>query len=256
MNKLVATGLNELQAAAYLLLLDTGRIPPPNAARKLHISRTNAYKLFERLEEMGIAKKTTHQKVVAYEPRNPLALSNLVSEQRNIAAQREDAVRDVLAELTERFEAEAGKPSVVIRSGKSAVIEAYKQQLLQKSDVYFLRSRSDIPTLGFETMHDIRITPERHGQKRFGITPDRAIGTNTSQGDSRSALTRTWVKEEDYTAPVEWSASGSTLLIVVFGARPYAITIQDRTVTDAYVQMWKLLDSLLRAMPYYKGLPR
>lgn len=254
--KLVATGLNQLQAEAYLLLLDTGRISPPNAARKLGISRTNSYKLFERLEQIGIAKKVTHQKVTAYEPSNPMALSSLVSEQRNIAAQREDAVRNVLGELTEKFESEASRPSVVIRSGKKAVIEAYKQQMLQKSDVYFLRSRSDIPTLGFDAMHDIRITPERHGQQRFGITPDRATGTNTSQGDSRSALTRTWMKEEDYTAPVEWSASGSSLVIVVFGARPYAITIQDKTITEAFLQIWKLLDSLLRSMPYYKNLPR
>ena len=255
-NKLIATGLNELQAEAYLLLLETGQAAPPNAARKLQISRTNAYKIFERLEELGLAKKNMRQKVLTYEPNNPLALSSLVSEQRNIAAQREDAVRDVLKELTEKFESDINKPSIIIRGGKQAVIDAYKQQLLQCSDVYFLRSRSDIPTLGFEAMHDIRITPERHGKQRFGITPDRATGTNTSKGDSRSALQRTWVKEEDYTSPVEWSASGSSLLIVVFGARPYAVTVQDKTITEAFVQVWRLLDSLLRSMPYYKDLPR
>ncbi len=255
-SKLVATGLSELQAKAYLLLIDTGSITPPNAARKLEISRTNAYKLFERLEEVGIAKKVVTKNVTTYEPLNPLALSTLVSEQRNLASQREDAVRDVLSELTERFTSESTQTRVVVRKGKQAVIDAYKEQLLEKSDIYFLRSRSDIPTLGFDAMHDIRVTPERHGSKRYGITPDSAAGTKTSKGDSRSALSRTWVKEEDYTAPVEWSVSKSSLVIIVFSDKPYAITIQDKVVAEAYLQTWKLLDGLLRSMSYYKNLPR
>lgn len=128
--------------------------------------------------------------------------------------------------------------------------------MLEKSDVYFLRSQSDISTLGFDIMHEIRITPARHGNSRFGITPDRAAGTKISQGDKRSALTLTWVKEEDYTAPVEWSVTNTSLLIVIFGAQPHAISIQDKIVAEAFLQVWKLLDQLLRTMPYYKKLPR
>lgn len=255
-NKLIATGLNELQSKAYVLLLDAGELSPPNAARKLNISRTNAYKLFERLEEIGIAKKSKSKGVTSYEPNNPLALSSLVSEQRNIASQREDAVRDVLDDLTKRFEQKSHVSRVVVRRGKRAVIEAYKEQMLERKDLYFIRSRSDIPTIGFDEMHDIRVTPGRHGQKRHGITPDLAAGTQISQGDSRSNLTRTWVKEEDYTSPVEWSASGSSLLIVVFGSQPYAISIQDKVVTEAFLELFKLLDNLLRSMPYYPNLPR
>jgi hypothetical protein len=69
-------------------------------------------------------------------------------------------------------------------------------------------------------------------------------------------MTRTWVRQEDYEAPVEWSVSGTTLLIVIFGAEPHAITITNPLVADAFRQIWHLLDTCLRAMPYYGDLPR
>jgi predicted transcriptional regulator len=254
--QLIATGLNELQASAYLLLLEHGKITPPRAAKELKITRTNAYKLLDKLAELGLAKREEINKKFFYEPNNPMALSNLVAEQRNIASAREDAVKQVLGNLLARYHTHTEQPSVEVVTGREAVVVAYRTQIQQLQPIYFIRSRSDIPVMGFDAMHDIRITPDRHGVKRYGITPDLSTGVTPTAGDTRSNLTRTWVRQEDYEAPVEWSVSGDSLLIILFGSEPHAVTITNPIIADAFRQLWQLLNALLTSPPYAEGLPR
>ncbi|HTE57468.1 MAG TPA: helix-turn-helix domain-containing protein [Verrucomicrobiae bacterium] len=254
--KLIATGLTAPQAEAYALLLQTGGVTPPQAAQNLKITRTNAYKLLDKLVELGLAIKDESTKKATYQPGNPMALGNLVADQRNLAAAREDAVKAVLKDLLATYHTHTEQPSIQVVTGRQAVADAYRRQINQLQSIYFIRSRADIPVMGFETLHDIRITPGRHGVKRYGITPDLSTGTASNKGDKRSNMDRTWVRQEDYNAPVEWSASGDTLLIIVFGVEPHAITITNPMVADAFRQLWQLLNTCLQAMPYYKDLPR
>jgi predicted transcriptional regulator len=254
--QLIATGLNQIQAAGYLLLIERGQISPPEAAKELKTTRTNAYKLFDRLCEVGIARRLEQNKKIIYEPNNPMALSNLAAEQRNIAALREDAVKEVMNSLLAQYYAHSEQPSISVVTGKEQVADAYRAQIQQLEPIYFIRSRSDIPVMGFDTLHELRTMPARHDVSRHGITPDLSTGTTSSGGDSRSNLKRTWVRQEDYDAPVEWSVSGSTLLIVLFGTEPHAITVSNPLIADAFKQLWVLLNGCLQAMPYYADLPR
>lgn len=255
-DSLIATGLTGLQAKAYALLLEAGEVTPPEAAAKLQLSRTNAYKLLDKLVELKLAKKEETHKKLRYYPDNPLALADFVADQRNIASSREDAVRSILKDLLAKYHSHTEQPSVQVISGRDAVAAAYRRQIEQLESIYFVRTRADIPVMGFDAMRDIRIEPARHGVKRFGITPDLSTGTTTSDGDKRSDLARTWVRQEDYTAPVEWSVSGSSLLIVLFGAEPHAITISSPIIAMAFQQLWQIMNQCLQAMPYYKELPR
>lgn len=253
---LVLAGLNEQQAEAYVLLLERGRVSPSDAATKLALSRTNAYKVLDRLVELNLAEKRDERKKIVYYPCNPASLSRLVAEQRNIAARREEAVRAVLSDLLAKYNEKNEQPTINVVTGRERVANAYREQISQLEPIYFIRSRSDITSMGFDTMHDLRTTPSRHGVKRFGITPDMATGTTATSGDKRSNMERTWARQEDYDAPVEWSVSGSILLIVFFGAEPHAITISNPAIADAFTQLWHLMNSCLKAMPYYKQLPR
>lgn len=250
-NKLVATGLTTPQAEAYALLLQTGGATPPQAAQKLKITRTNAYKVLDKLVEMHLATKDESSKKAIYRPDNPLALANLAAQQRNIATAREDAVKNILKDLLTAYHTHAEQPAVQAVTGREAVVEAYRQQIRQLQPIIFIRSNLDIPILGFDTMHTIRTEPGRHGVERYGITPDG--GTD---GGRKTSLNRTWIRQEDYTAPVEWSVCGDILLIVLFGAEPHAVTITSPVIAEAFRQLWHLLNTCVRAMPYYKDLPR
>lgn len=254
--KLIAIGLNELQASGYALLLELGEVSPAQAAIKLSLTRTNAYKVLDKLVELGLATKKEKSKKFVYSPANPMALSNLVAEQRNLASKREEAVSAVLKDLLAKYHTHTEQPFVKVVSGRENVANAYRAQISQLESIYFIRSRSDIPVMGFDTLHEIRVTPARHNVKRYGITPDMSTGTTSSNGDKRSNMDRTWVKQEDYDAPVEWSVSGSSLLIVLFGDEPHAITVDNPLIANAFQQLWQLLNTCLQAMPYYKDLPR
>ena len=256
LQKLVATGLTTAQAEVYAVLLKLGAATPPKVAAATGLTRPNAYKVLDRLVELRLAKKISSGKKFSYEPDNPLALSTLVAEQRNLATAREEAVKDVLGSLLASYHVHAEQPSINAVTGRDAVAQAYRQQILQLQPVYFIRSRADIPVMGFDKMHEIRVLPGRHDQNRFGITPDMTTGTVSPAQDVRSNLERTWVRLEDYDAPVEWSVSGSSLLIVLFGSEPHAVTIDNPIVANAFLQLWLLLDSCLRSMPYYNDLPR
>ena len=257
LSKLIAVGLNEQQAQAYALLLEKGSVSPAQAALKLSLSRTNAYKVFDKLVEFQLATKKEEKKKIVYAPANPMSISNLVAEQRNIATQREEAANVLITELLAKYHSHTTQPYANIVTGRTQVADAYRAQIGQKETIYFIRSRADIPIMGFDTMHDIRTSPARFGSKRFGINPD--IATSTTQNpsaDARSNFKRTWVKQEDYSAPVEWSVSGSTLLIIVFEDEPHAITIESPVIAEAFRQLWHIMDTCLRAMSYYKDLPR
>ncbi len=254
---MITAGLQPLQADAYALLLENGSLLPTEAAARLKLTRSNAYKILDRLAELGLADKKKLGKKLTYQPSNPLALAHLVSEERNRITAQEEAVKMLMESLLERYYEKTEQPTVQAVTGREAVVAAFRQQINLRQPVYFVRSQADISSLGFDTMHDIRIGPAHYGQKRFGITPDIASGPMSSPaGNSRSQLTRTWVKHEDYTAPVEWSVSGSILLIVLFGSEPHAITIVNPIIADAFRQLWRIMDNCLHAMPYYSTLPR
>lgn len=256
-SKLIAVGLTEHQAGAYVLLLENGSVSPAEVAASLKLSRTNAYKILDKLVGFQLAAKKEAKKKIIYEATNPIALSNLVAEQRNIATAREEAASSLMTDLLAKYHTLSNQPSGKVYSGKTNVVAAYRAQLQQKAPIYFLRSRSDIPIMGFDTMHELRTAPARHDINRFGIIPDLKTGsTSNPKIHERSNLQRTWVRQEDYTAPVEWSVCGSTLLIVVFDTQPQAIMIESPLIAEAFQQIWQMLDTMLKTMPYYNDLPR
>ena len=252
---LVATGLTPLQAEAYAQLIEHGQAKPPDLAAALGTTRSNAYKILDKLVELRLATRTEENKKSVYRFSDPMALTQLASDARTKVTAQEEAVRLVMNDLLERYYQKSEQPTVQVVTGRTAVADAYRHQVMPSQPIYFIRSQADIPTMGYETMRDIRVAPARQGQKRYGITPD-THAADARYGDTRSELTRTWVRREDYTAPVEWSVCGPTLLIVLFGKEPHAITISNPVVADAFRQLWHILDTTLRAMPYYTSLPR
>lgn len=254
-NKLVATGLSETQAAAYALLIEDGELSPPKAAAKLNLTRTNAYKLLDKLVELNLAVKSPGNKSL-YKISNPVALASLAADLRAEVTSRENAISNVLNDLITKYYSHTEQPGVEVVSGKNEVANAFRNQINLTEDIFFIRSIADITSMGFDTMHEIRTRPSRHGLNRFGILPDSIKGPVNYDSHKRSNLNITWVKNEDYNMPVEWSVTKSSLLIILYGTEPHALTILNPIIAGSFLQIWHLLDSCLRSMPYYKDLPR
>lgn len=250
LTSLTAVGLSPQQAAAYALLIEHGSLKPAQAAQQLGLTRTNCYKILDKLAELGLAQKADEGKTLAYSLSNPIALSNLTAHYRAEATAREEAANKIMQDLMAQYHVHADKPGVEVFTGRKAVASAYRQQANLKEDIYFIHTRADVPAMGFDTMHEIRIAPAQHGMHRYGLLSHSQDTTPVNyELHRRSNLDITWLEREDYTAPVEWSVTDSSLLIVLYVTEPHAILILDPVVAAAFKQIWKLVQSLASRQP-------
>jgi predicted transcriptional regulator len=253
---LTQIGLTPLQAEAYLYLIRHGDSTPPALAKAAGMTRTNAYKVLESLEEMGLASKHDIQKKYVYRATDPSSLAALVAEKRNRVLALEQNIKTAMRELRSSYRKHSGETVIDHHSGEAAMLQAYRAQAENGEPVYFIKSRADIPFLGFEAMDTMRTLPAKHGVQRYGMTPDGEEGSANPAIDKRANLTRTWIPHEAYTAPVEWSVTGDTLYIHVFDQDGSVIEVRNSLVTDSFRQLWSLLDASVRQTPDYDNLPR
>jgi hypothetical protein len=240
---LQAVGLTAQQAEVYALLIEHGELKPTVVATKLQLSRTNAYKILDKLVELKLVKKAEQGKTLAYSPANPLALADLTSQYRAEATAREEAASTIMQTMLQKFYQHTDAPDAETAVGQKAVADLYRKQIALREELYFIRTTADIPSMGFDVMHELRVAPGQHGVKRNGIlsVPENGI-TNPKQHE-RSNLDVIWLERGRYTAAVEWSATDSSLLIVMYGQEPQAILITNPLVGGAFMQLWQLISS-------------
>ena len=90
---------------------------------------------------------------------------------------------------------------------------------------------------------------------RYGITTDSAEAAKNKALDRSTNLRRTWINENDYTVPVEWSVSGDTLVIQVFEDEGKSVVIRSDLIAKSFIQLWLLTDKALRSSIDYKKHP-
>ena len=251
--KLIATGLSAQQAEAYALLIEKGQISPPIAAKTLNLTRTNAYKVFDKLVELGLANKSNNKRSI-YSLNNPMALATLVARHRANTVLREEAVNSVMGGLLAEFYKHNEQPSVEVVSGKQAIADTYRKQIGLKEDIYFIHTPLDVATMGFDTMHEIRTAPALNSNQRRGILTAPADDKVNWESHKRSNLEITWAPKKAYDSPVEWSVTKSSLLIILYANEPHAILIIDKVIASAFIQLWSLMSTLLKQLPTHQAL--
>ena len=253
---LIATGLTQQQAATYALLIELGEAKPPEVAKHLKTTRTNAYKLLDKLVELGLVSKIEASKKIAYRVDNPIALASLGARYREEAVTRENAINNIMHELLTTYHKHSDSPGVTQATGRQDVAATYRKQLNLREDIYFIHTPADVSMMGFDTMHEIRVTPSRHGNRRHGILTAEHDQKINYESHKRSNLEITWTNRDSYTAPVEWSVTKSSLLIIMHAAEPQAIFIVDPVIAGAFLQLWKLLSSLLAQQPFHQAIEK
>lgn len=243
---LLKANLNAPQAKVYLYLLKVGEAAPPKIAKAVNITRSNAYKVLERLAELGLVREAEVAKKIVYRPEDPSALASLVAEERNRVIALEHDVNKAMQGLRGLYRKGSDASEVEKLQGRTAIKEAYRNQAAQQEPIYFVKSRFDIPFMGYETMSKLRHLPSKVGTQRHGITPHSPEGTNSVRDDSGANLKRTWVPAEEYTAPIEWSVSGDVLYITVFEATGRVFKITDPAIAESFRQLWSIINKRLK----------
>lgn len=254
--QLQAIGLSELQARAYLYLLDysAGR-KPTQVGEALGITRTNAYKLLDSLVEFDLVRKSEVRKTYTYFAENPIALTTFVANARNQALLLEKTVKDSLGSLQKRYHRHSKLAEISSESGKAAIVRTYTRQLHPGQPLYFIKSRADVAFMSHATMHAVRTKAAGKDITRHGITPDAPEAPIDPNSDVWTGLRRTWMPLEAYKSPVEWTLSGDELAIISFVDNGKVIRIKDATIAKAFRELWQIIDSNLRANPKYATLP-
>ena len=76
---LTSLGLSDLQASTYLYLFKYQYSAPPDIAKQLNMTRTNAYKVLESLEALSLVSKSEVRKKLVYAAADPSALASIVA---------------------------------------------------------------------------------------------------------------------------------------------------------------------------------
>jgi len=252
---LIQAGLSQQQAQVYLYIIDHFPASPGEIATALKLSRTNAYKVADKLVEQGLAKKEEENKKIVYLPTDPIALSSLVAETRNKMIALERATKEAMKIIKNRI-AHDEHPTAQVYTGRSAIVELFKEQASLDKDLYFIATPADLPVMSFHTMHMLRNITGPSRAARYGLTPDIPGAVKDPAIDKQSRLVRTWLPRYVYESPVEWSVCDNELRMFIYADEPYAIKIADKHVADAFRQLWKLLDEQQRASSEYKKLPQ
>ncbi len=254
-NILIEAGLSRLQAQVYLYMLDHGSVSPTILTKNLSITRTNTYKVLESLENIDLVKRRVQNKKATYYPENPIALASLIAEKRNDVIALEQSVDRAMRGLQNKYRKQKTDVSAEVLIGKDSIMESYNKQVQQRQPIYFVKSRADIPFMGFDAMDEVRRKQGKLTNDRYGITTDSIEASKNTAIDEKNHLTRTWINENDYTTPVEWSVSGDTLVIQVFEDEGKSIVIKSDLIAKSFTELWHITNQALRSSVDYKKHP-
>lgn len=238
-------GLSETQAAVYNCLLKNGAMTPSEIAEKTGESRENCYAVTKRLAELGLIEQTDAKKA-NYRVLNPSVLETLVEKRRKIMAKNERFVKDNISSILDIFYANNEMPGARTLEGIEGIKEAYLDTLRVKSDIYLLRTkaygvissktgdgflddyRKQLPILGIHTYALTSFNKDALKRAKTGL-------------DDASLYHRTWMPEEDYTAPVTIQVYGDKVALISFGETQMATIITSPAIAEAMRQILKLL---------------
>jgi len=230
-------GLNQAQAKTYILLIQNGQMTPPKIAELSKESRTNAYTVLDKLEELGLVKRTQIGKKLAYEPENPIALERLMEKRRREVHTAEQRVKDSMPALLSYFYTYQNRPGVRYFEGKEGITELYLDQLRTKQDIYFIRSDGDLNLLG-PKIYDIINKRHELGLKVYGIEPAEAdVMRYAQENDERLGRTMAWFPPKLYNEPVNIYTYGNKVAIISYAEETIGVLIESPQIAAAFKQL-------------------
>lgn len=263
LKSLIQAGLTDAQARAYLCLVERSPLTPPKLATLINETRSNTYKVLEQLEELKLVEKRDVGKKLHFWAGNPLALKTSIDKETASLNEKKRLLEASLPYLLEQFHKNNLQPGIRYLQGDDGLKEIYQDQLNEGQTVNFVYGNKAINHFSVEGIHEIRNKFPAAGIKRNGITPDKQVveypesnRMSIAESDAHMLLNRTWVKPEDYTAPVEWAVYGDKVSITSFDKEVMGLIIESPQIANSFRQLFKLMDDGLKRQPDYNELPK
>ncbi len=256
MEDLSAAGLNPTEAKCYRALLRQKQWLPSELAKTVGETRTNMYKVLDNLCAVGLAEKLEDSKKLRYRAAHPSRLIELAQEARTKQQYAEKALELQTQELLEEYVKLHEQAGVSYYQGESEIGRIFQEIANAKEEVVFIHTHAGTDFYGFTAMHNLRMMAPNTGVSRRALTPDSPLATSDyAEKDPLVLLQRTWLKTDDYTAPVEWGSFDDKLYIVSYGKEALGMIIESAQIATAFKQLFKLLERGQRLLPDYGALP-
>lgn len=97
--KVQALGLNDKEAKVYVATLFIGPAAVMKIAEQADVKRATAYVILEQLAEMGLVSESTEANKTVYLAEDPEALKRWLDRQKQVVAERQEALADLSSEL-------------------------------------------------------------------------------------------------------------------------------------------------------------
>jgi sugar-specific transcriptional regulator TrmB len=233
-------GLTKPQARAYRALVKRGTSGAPQIAEDIGESRSNTYKLLDKLCELGLATKDTNSTKVRYFPTSPVALEQFIQKQSAEVHLRERKLKAQLPTMLDFFFAHSEQPAIRFFQGKEGIRQIFSDMLATGETLYLVRSPEDVHFYDNEFFIDIRKKRRLLGIKTVGITPDLPSANHDPAIDAQNLFTRTWIPSEAYTAKVEWNIAGNKVALISYGAEAIGVIIESEQIAESFRQVFRL----------------
>ncbi len=253
---LTAAGLTAKESKCYAALLEKKDWKPAELARYVHETRTNCYKILDNLVAYKLAERFDKDKKLHYRAANPSRLMELAREQHAAREASGAALETESQQLIQKFYKTHEQPGIRYFQGESEIRQIFEAIAKSKEEVVYVNTKSGIDFYGFPTMHNLRMLAPNKNVSRRALTADvPAAPKDYRQKDPLVLLKRTWLKETDYTTPVEWGAFDNKLYIISYGQEALGLLIESQQIADSFKELFKLLERGQKLLPGYEKLP-
>jgi sugar-specific transcriptional regulator TrmB len=242
-------GLNEKEAAVYLMLIQVDDASVIDIAKKTEINRTTVYIVLESLEKKGLVSETTAGKKTHYHAEPPERLETYVQRQKVILDEHSKRLVDIIPQLKSVQRETGVKPIVKLYEGKEGII-SLNEDLYENNDqggTAYLIYSSDL-------LDSVFSKEDRAKYKKVRL--EKGVKTkvlyNSSKGDIPSDQTgdRVKIDEKKYPVTCDISVYKDRVRIGILGKKLSGIFIKSQDLADTLRSLFNFaLDSIKKEGP-------
>ncbi|HYH75362.1 MAG TPA: helix-turn-helix domain-containing protein [Candidatus Saccharimonadales bacterium] len=240
-------GLTNPQALAYKALIEKGSASAPAIAAHINESRSNTYKVLDKLCDLGLAVKDQNGKKQHYYPTSPAALEKLIRDKAAAVKLQESKLNAALPSMLDYYFAHSEQAGIRFFQGKEGMRQIFTEILKTGQTFHLLRSPADLKYYDPEFFSQLKKKRRAMGIKTISITPDVPSANHDPDIDQQDGMVRTWVHEDDYTAPVEWNIAGDKVAFISYGEEAMGILIESPQIAESFRQVFQLAAKSIRA---------
>lgn len=249
---LIRLGLSPDESAVYEALLQHGPQGAAGLLAKLKaIKRGLLYKVLDRLVTRGIVVQTEKQGKALFTPQPPDTLLALLEEQEREHQKSKEALVQALPELKAKYHLSTERPILRFFEGVDGLRQIFEDKLESGAkELLFIRTaRAESYRESFGKWFGHYLKRQKDAGIRVqSLTVDDEFSNHDPKVDAARNVIRTWLRPEDYTAPIEIDTYGNKIVIVSFGKEIFGIMIESEPIARAMREILQLADRGARTL--------